>query len=364
MLALLANRELSPLVAEMDQIDLEPGAVLFEAGEPIGRVVFPLTGIVSLIVVGDDGADIEAATVGNEGVLGLGGLLANDVSFSRQVVQSAGRAVRIAREPFLAAVNTSRRVRAVLAAHADAFTGQLLQSAACNAKHDVEQRLARWLLTMADRSGQTTLTFTHGAIADMLGVQRPTVTLTARMLHTAGLVDYRRGTLTIVDRDGLAELACECYGIIRRAYDNALKAEAGAGSTKVPIAKFVARLGATRKQPLVVPLDGVVAVAGNLLQAGPVRDGDRTAGGDEDLCSLQAAYDKRHRGTTHAEGDGQIIMREVDAVSAASVECHQQPARHALLRRMLGVAGRRLQHLGREGIRVTGEETAQASRSC
>jgi CRP-like cAMP-binding protein len=225
MLALLANRDLSPLVADMEQMDLEPGAVVFEAGQPIHHVVFPLTGIVSLIVVGDDGGDIEAATVGNEGVLGLGGLLANDVSFSRQVVQSAGRAVQIAREPFLAAVNASQRVRGVLAAHADAFTGQLLQSAACNAKHDVEQRLARWLLTMADRSGQTTLTFTHSAIAEMLGVQRPTVTLTARMLHTAGLVDYRRGTLTIVDREGLAELACECYGIIRRAYDNALKAD-------------------------------------------------------------------------------------------------------------------------------------------
>ena len=140
--------------------------------------------------------------------------------FSRPGVRCKSHA-----QPFLAAVNASQRVRGVLAAHADAFTGQLLQSAACNAKHDVEQRLARWLLTMADRSGQTTLTFTHSAIAEMLGVQRPTVTLTARMLHTAGLVDYRRGTLTIVDREGLAELACECYGIIRRAYDNALKAD-------------------------------------------------------------------------------------------------------------------------------------------
>jgi CRP-like cAMP-binding protein len=113
-------------------------------------------------------------------------------------------------------------VRSVLAAHADAFTAQLLQSVACNAKHDVEQRLTRWLLTMADRSGQTTLAFTHGAVAEMLGVQRPTVTLTARMLHTAGLIDYRRGALTIIDRHGLQEITCECYGLIRRAYDNAL----------------------------------------------------------------------------------------------------------------------------------------------
>lgn len=226
MLALFANGDLGRLIPEMEEVDLAPPAVLFEAGAPISHVYFPLTGVVSLIVTDDDGDDIEVATVGNEGVVGLGGLMANDVSFSRQIAHFPGRAVRIARDPFLAAVNSSRRMRDVLAAHADAFVGQLMQSSACNAKHDVEQRLARWLLTMADRSGQNTLPFTHNAVAEMLGVQRPTVTLTARMLHTTGLIDYRRGAITIVDRLGLAELACDCYGIIRRAYDNALKADA------------------------------------------------------------------------------------------------------------------------------------------
>ena len=211
----------------MQEMLLEPMSVLFQPNEPITHVYFPLTGIVSLIVVGEDGADVEVATVGNEGIVGLGGLLAGDASFSRQVVQLGGRAVCIARAPFLAAVNQSRRMRGLLAAHADAFTAQLMQSAACNARHDVEQRLARWLMTVADRSGQTSLPFTHHAVAEMLGVQRPTVTLSARMMQSAGLIDYRRGTLTIVDRSGLTDVACECYGIIRRAYDNALKAGAG-----------------------------------------------------------------------------------------------------------------------------------------
>jgi CRP-like cAMP-binding protein len=227
LLALLADGELRQLVPDMQDLTLEPPAVLFEPGHPINHVYFPLTGIVSLIVTGDDGGDVEVATIGNEGMVGLGGLLAGDVSFSRQVVQLRGQAVRIARRPFLAAVNRSRDIRAVLAAHADAFASQLMQSAACNARHDAEQRLARWILTMADRSGKTMLSFTHHAVAEMLGVQRPTVTLAARMMQSAGLIDYRRGTVTLVDRAGLMDVACECYRIIRRAYDNALNAEGG-----------------------------------------------------------------------------------------------------------------------------------------
>src|ERR1700742_4325529 len=103
----------------MHEMALEPKSVLFERHQPISHVYFPLTGIASLIVVGEDGADIEVATIGNEGVMGLGGLLSGDVSFSRQVVQLGGQAVRIARGPFLAAVNESRRMRELLAAHAD-----------------------------------------------------------------------------------------------------------------------------------------------------------------------------------------------------------------------------------------------------
>jgi CRP-like cAMP-binding protein len=227
LLALLVDGDLRQLVPEMKELDLEPGAVLFEADQPIDHVYFPLTGIVSLLVVGEDGRDVEAATIGNEGVVGLGGLLAGDVSFSRQTVQLNGQAVGISREPFLAAVHQSRRMRRILAAHTDAFTSQLMQSAACNVRHDAEHRLARWLLTMADRSGLGCLPFTHQVVAEMLGVQRPTITLAARMLQTVGLIHWTRGSLTILDRSGLAAAACECYNIIRDAYDMALKADTG-----------------------------------------------------------------------------------------------------------------------------------------
>jgi CRP-like cAMP-binding protein len=224
LLASLPEGDLKHLVPGMQDIRFESASSIYEANEPITHVYFPLTGIISLIVVGEDGSGLEAATVGNEGVIGLGGLLAGDVSFTRQLVQLDGTGVRIARAPFLAAVNRSSLMRRRLAAHSDAFAAQLMQSAACNAQHSVEQRLARWLLTASDRSGERDLPFTHQALAEMLGVQRPTVTLAARMMQSAGLIDYRRGTITVRDRTGLGSRACDCYAIIKRAYDQALGA--------------------------------------------------------------------------------------------------------------------------------------------
>jgi CRP-like cAMP-binding protein len=133
-----------------------------------------------------------------------------------------GASVRIARAPFLKAVNQSPRMRRLLATHADAFTAQLMQSAACSARHDAEQRLARWLLTVTDRSGSSRLPFTQNVVATMLGVQRPTITLAVRMMQSAGLIDAKRGCLTILNRAGLMNVTCECYQIIRRNYDTAL----------------------------------------------------------------------------------------------------------------------------------------------
>ena len=327
LLALLAEGDLRQLLRDMQEVALEPKSVLFEPNQPINYVYFPLTGIVSLMVAGEGDADIEVATIGNEGVAGLGGLLSGDVSFSRQVVQLGGQAVRIARAPFLVAANQSRRMRGLLAAHADAFTAQLMQSASCNARHDVEQRLARWLLTIADRSGQTSLHFTHHAVAELLGVQRPTVTLAARMMQSAGLIDYRRGTLTIVDRSGLTDVACECYRIIRQTYDAALKARMTHDWRSTPHAVLPAML---HENTLVVLADRLVAFAGDLLQARPVDDCNCTACGFQDLGGLQAAQDKSDGGAAHAKRNREIIVGQVDAVGAAAVERHEQPAGHPL----------------------------------
>lgn len=203
-------------------MSLEPAETLFEPQDRITHAYFPSEGVVCLLAVDQNGGTAtQVAAIGSEGVVGLGGVLAGEISFTRQVVQIAGRGVRIARAPFIAALNASETMRNRMIVHMDAFTAQNLQSVACNALHSVEERLARWLLTASDRSGQPTLPVTHRALAEMLAVQRSTITLTARMMDTAGLIRRERGSIAILDRAGLEELTCECYGIIKGVYDEA-----------------------------------------------------------------------------------------------------------------------------------------------
>jgi CRP-like cAMP-binding protein len=221
LLASLSGADLEHLKPNLKEVLLDPATTLFEPQDRISHAYFLWDGVVSLMAVGEDGTLTQVATVGSEGVVGLGGILAGEVSFTRQVVQFGGHGVRIARAPFVAAVNTSETMRTRMFAHMDAFTAQGLQSVACNALHSVEERLARWLLTASDRSGQPMLPVTHRAIAEILAVQRSTITLVARMMNTAGLIRHERGSITILDRDGLEELTCECYGIIKRVYDEA-----------------------------------------------------------------------------------------------------------------------------------------------
>lgn len=212
----VADRAL--LVPHVMDHKLERGVVLVEAGAPITHVYFPLCGVVTLQVETREGASIEAATVGSEGVVGLGGLLADDVSFTRQLVQLPGRASVIGRTPFLDAVNTSSTLRKRLSAHTDRFIGQLLQSAACHALHTAEQRLARWLLETSDRWRVPELPFTQEAVATVLGVRRATVSVAANDFQAAGLISYRRGRILVVDRAALEDMACECYHTIKLLY--------------------------------------------------------------------------------------------------------------------------------------------------
>lgn len=201
-------------------VQLGDGDVLYEPGDDITNLYFPETAIISLQVVWEDGLAIEAANTGTEGVVGLGGLLSGDVSFSRQLVQVAGSARILSRRWFLDAMQDNPEMRALFAAHADAFVAQILQSAACNATHSVEERFARWLLTCLDRLPSVPeIPMTHEIFASMLGVRRPTVTLVARTLQSAGLISYRRGKVRIIDQTGLKDLTCSCYETIKTNYD-------------------------------------------------------------------------------------------------------------------------------------------------
>jgi len=202
------------LVPHFQEQALERGRVLYAAGAPITHVYFLHSGIISLEVASSEGALVESATIGNEGAIGVGGLLAGDTSFTHQVVELPGRASVIDRRPFLELVQESATLRKLLWSYADYFASHVLQMAACNALHDAEERLARGLLHLADRWDQPELPVTQEVLSKMLGVRRSTVTLAAHVMQTAGLISYRRGRLAILDKSGLAELSCECYRVI------------------------------------------------------------------------------------------------------------------------------------------------------
>ena len=219
LLAVMAASDLARLKPYFERVALEQDHVLFQADEPITHIYFPLAGVVSLQILGSDGIVVQAATIGKEGLVGLGGLLAGDVSYTRQLVQLAGEADRVPRDPFLAAVQQSNSLRALLASHADAFTAQVLQTAACNAQHSTEERMARWLLTALDRCATDRINLTHDDLAIAFGVRRPTVTLIVRSLQAAQILDATRRTIAVIDRPGLEQITCECYEAIKKNYE-------------------------------------------------------------------------------------------------------------------------------------------------
>lgn len=223
LLKLLSEDDQRLILPQVQAVRLAARQVLYEAGDPITSLYFPNECIVSLMIVLPDGNSVEPATVGNEGVIGAGGLLSGDVSFSRQVVQVGGSAIAMSRQAVLRGLDSCPRLRTILHAHADAFVAQLLQSVACNTMHTAEQRLARYLLTCLDRTGSAVIPATQEFMAATLGVRRPTVSLVAQSLQTAGLMRYQRGSITILDREGLETVACACYRIIRDNHRRQLK---------------------------------------------------------------------------------------------------------------------------------------------
>lgn len=193
------------------------GAIVQEVGRPIEQIYFPQSGMISLLVVTQDGGGIEAATIGYEGAVGLHRGLGRRRAFTRGVIQLSGTISHIPAEAFERAVNDSAGIKDVIIKYTEILLVEAQQIAACNAVHDVQARLARWLLQTQDRlqPRPETLGLTQDFLAQMLGVRRTTVTIVARALQSAGLIRYSRGNIAILDRPGLEEAACECYGIIR-----------------------------------------------------------------------------------------------------------------------------------------------------
>jgi CRP-like cAMP-binding protein len=222
LLAAMKAPDLDRLMPHLEEVALARGHVLYEPGQSIRRVYFPHDGFVSLVIVSDDGPGIETATIGYEGVVGLPLIMNQRISPSQAIVQVSGSASVMAVDALNRAMNDSASLRTLLGAYAQAFLAQIFQAVACNALHSTEERLAKWLLMSSDRVRSRGVPLTHEFIAEMLGVGRPTVSLVARTLQNAGLIQYRRGSITILDRPGLEEVSCSCYGIVCRAFEQLL----------------------------------------------------------------------------------------------------------------------------------------------
>jgi CRP-like cAMP-binding protein len=192
--------------------------VLFEPGRPIDAVHFPTDGVISLVTPLHDGAIVEVATIGNEGIVGVplvpvGGLAV------RAITQVAGHGVRVDAAVFLDWVDRSQTLRDLVDRYTQALFGQIAQAAACNRLHSSEERLSRWLLMSQDRVGASQFMITQEFLGQMLGARRSTVSVSAGILQRAGLISYSRGHVTIIDREGLEAVSCECYGVIKAELD-------------------------------------------------------------------------------------------------------------------------------------------------
>lgn len=231
-LATLKNRLLSALPSEdrgllaphLAPVDLEKGRQLYDPGDLVDQIYFPNDGVISLMTLMENGAAIESAIIGREGALGLMAAVAPRQSLTRAIVQAPGSALRIAAGPLHEVWTRSAALRDLVDRHNEALFAHAIQSVACNALHAVEARFSRWLLSCHDRIDSNTVNLTQEFLADMLGVQRTTVTAVAGSMQAKGLIRYRRGVVDILDRAGLEAMTCECYGAVRRGYERLLPA--------------------------------------------------------------------------------------------------------------------------------------------
>ncbi len=212
LLIALPSRNLKQLMPELEHIRCQRDQVLMDADSSLDHVFFPDGGVVSVVAVYADGSVIEMATIGREGCTGMQAFFGAKTSSVRLLVQIPGSAAKMSRAAFARALESTPSFRNLMSAY---IHEQVLVSVACNGAHSLKERLARWLLMMRDRSDGDALPITQNLLAEMLGVQRPTITNAARELERAGLIERGRRQVTILDRQGLIEESCECYQLVR-----------------------------------------------------------------------------------------------------------------------------------------------------
>jgi CRP-like cAMP-binding protein len=214
LLAALNSDDFAFLEPDLEIINLSKGDVLYDAGDTIRHTYFPHDAIVGLVNVMEDGRFVEVASFGREGLFGLISVLVSRESFGRYTVHVAGTASRITLSRMQEAIGASPKLRHLILSYTEALLSQAFQTVSCNAVHSVEARCCNWILSTRDRIDQDDLPLTHELLAEMLGVQRSTVSIVLRTLQKAGLIGQSRGVITVKDRAGLEEVACECYGKI------------------------------------------------------------------------------------------------------------------------------------------------------
>ena len=222
LLAVLSDADWARLEPHLALIDMPLGQVVYESGDRLDHVYFPTSSIVSLLYVMEDGASAEIAIVGNEGLVGIALFMGGETTPSRAIVQSAGRAYRLPAAILKEEFRRGGALQRLLLRYTQALITQMAQTAVCNRHHSIDQQLCRWLLLSIDRLASNELEMTQDLIANMLGVRRAGVTEAALKLQDAGLIRYSHGHIELLNREGLEQRVCECYGVVKREFDRLL----------------------------------------------------------------------------------------------------------------------------------------------
>ncbi len=207
------------VLAECEKVDFKGGETLARAGKPTDAVYFPETAVISTLQTFADGAMIEMGNIGCEACTGVNLTLGYPNNLSTEEIQIRGSCLKLPAEKFVSLKASHDAFERILFSNVQAIFYQVMVSGACNGAHSSKQRLARWLLSMDDRNNTDTMHLTHEFLSEVLGLRRATVSQAASELQEAGLIEYARGKIRITDHEGLRQSSCECYDLVRKAYD-------------------------------------------------------------------------------------------------------------------------------------------------
>lgn len=222
LLAALSSEVCERLAKDLELVPLTLGQILYESNETMSHAYFPIDCIVSLLYVMKNGESAEIAVVGNEGMIGIALFMGGDSTMSRGIVQNAGHAYRLKAQVLKDEFQAGGALTRLLLMFASALITQMVQTAACNRHHQVDQQLCRWMLLSLDRLPSSRIIMTEKLIGNMMGLKPTDVRKVAGALESAGLIRYDAGEITVIDREGVAKRSCECYGVVKKESDRLL----------------------------------------------------------------------------------------------------------------------------------------------